>query len=93
MHADSDVEIGCILSARIQSLTTKWVAGLVKQRRKELGLSQEEVAAQAQVSIGTYSALERGRSLSGGEANPTLQTLVRIFLVLGIRFREDASVW
>lgn len=55
-----------------------------RQLRALQGLSQEEVALRAGVSVQSYGCLERGQSPSGGAANPTLYTLLRIFQALGI---------
>ncbi|WP_373426059.1 helix-turn-helix domain-containing protein [Microbacterium sp. W4I20] len=57
----------------------------------ERGLSQEEVAMRADIALGSYGCLERGRSPSGQAANPTFLTILRVFSVLGIsgRLRSD----
>lgn len=49
--------------------------------------SQEQIAFSAGVALPTYGALERGRTPSGDDANPTLDTLLRVFYALDI----DAS--
>lgn len=48
-----------------------------RKRRKDLGLSQEDVAAKTGLSIPLLSEVERGR------ANPTLQTMEKIAAALG----------
>lgn len=62
----------------------------LRQAREAHGLSQEEVAQAARISVFAYGCLERGRSTAGGDANPTLDTVVRVFNVLGIDLYEEA---
>lgn len=50
----------------------------IRKRRKELGISQAELAALAKVNVNTIIRLERGVT------NPTLEVLVRIGEVLGM---------
>jgi len=52
--------------------------------RRGKGLSQEQVAYAAQLSVYSYGCLERGRAPSGGIANPTMDTLLRVFTALDI---------
>jgi len=52
--------------------------------RRDRLLSQEDLARAAGLSTHAYGCLERGRSPSGGVANPTMDTLLRIFKVLGV---------
>jgi len=52
--------------------------------RQGKGLSQEQVANAARVSVYAYGCLERGRAPSGGIANPTMDTLLRVFTALDI---------
>ncbi|WP_367274550.1 helix-turn-helix domain-containing protein [uncultured Microbacterium sp.] len=47
-------------------------------------LSQEQVALDAGLSVDTYAYLERGQMPLGGDANPRLDTLLRIFDVLDV---------
>lgn len=54
------------------------------EARLRMGISQEEVASRAGVTIATYGCIERGRSTSGTPANPTMDTLVRVMEVLGL---------
>ncbi|MGH2676571.1 MAG: helix-turn-helix transcriptional regulator [Actinomycetota bacterium] len=49
----------------------------VRELRGELGLSQEKLAAKADVSTGTIRAIERGHS-------PRLTTAQRLAQVLGV---------
>ncbi|WP_079437170.1 helix-turn-helix domain-containing protein [Zoogloea sp. LCSB751] len=54
------------------------LAAEIKQSRKQLGLSQEALALQAEVDRTYVSQLERG------VANPSLLILHRISVVLGV---------
>jgi transcriptional regulator with XRE-family HTH domain len=56
--------------------------------RTERGLSQERVAAAADISAFTYRKLEKGESNPGTPANPRLKTLVALAEVLGADLRE-----
>lgn len=53
----------------------------IKDRRKELGVTQQEVADLAAVGINSLVAIERGKG------NPSLKTLLRILEVLGLEIR------
>ena len=50
----------------------------LRNRRKELGITQPHLAEIAEVSINTLYKIERG------EANPTLKVLFRLLEVLGL---------
>ena len=65
---------------RVESAIALGVA--VRSRRLSCGRSQEAVAFDAGLSVHAYSCLERGRTPAGGIANPTLDTLLRIFTAL-----------
>jgi transcriptional regulator with XRE-family HTH domain len=54
------------------------IAGVVRARRREQGLRQEELAIAAGVSTKTLHNLEAGMS------NPRIDTLLRIFQGLGL---------
>ena len=54
------------------------VGQIIKARRKELGVTQQEVANLASVGINSLVAIERGNG------NPSLKTLLRILDVLGL---------
>ena len=54
------------------------VGQIIKARRKELGVTQQEVANLASVGINSLVAIERGKG------NPSLKTLLRILDVLGL---------
>ncbi|MDQ1129425.1 helix-turn-helix domain-containing protein [Microbacterium sp. SORGH_AS_0888] len=68
------------------------VAEVLRQARMARGMSQEEVANAARISVFAYGCLERGRGTAGGDANPTLDTVVRVFAVLGIDVYEWNAV-
>lgn len=56
----------------------------LKRIRVDRGLSQEQVAQAAGIATYAYGCLERGQSPSGGSANPTLMTLMRVFHALEV---------
>jgi transcriptional regulator with XRE-family HTH domain len=60
----------------------------LRRLRVQQGLTQTEVAQAAGLSTHAYGSLERGRAPSGGNANPTIDTLLRICAVLGIEPSE-----
>lgn len=51
---------------------------LIKQRRKILGISQDDLALLSNIGLRTIKALESGK------ANPRLSTLNKVFDVLGL---------
>jgi transcriptional regulator with XRE-family HTH domain len=57
----------------------------IRQRRKELGITQPHLAELAQVSTNTLYQLERGIS------NPSLLVLTKIADVLGLEFRLEVK--
>ncbi|MDQ1135763.1 transcriptional regulator with XRE-family HTH domain [Microbacterium sp. SORGH_AS 1204] len=52
--------------------------------RIDAGLTQEQVAHDARISTFTYQKLENGESNPGTPANPRLQTLVSLAVVLRV---------
>lgn len=56
--------------------------------RLERGMSQEEVASAAGIATYTYGCLERAASSDGPEVNPTLDTLIRISVILDVDLRD-----
>lgn len=54
------------------------VRNVVKERRKELGISQVDLAEMSGLSLGTIKNIERG------EGNPSYETISRILEVLGM---------
>ena len=53
----------------------------IKQRREELGISQEHLAEVASVSLITLKAIESGKS------NPTLLSINKIADILGLEIK------
>lgn len=60
----------------------------VQRRRAELGLSQERVAYEANLSRWVYQQLEKGESRPGNPADPRLRTLLAVAQVLNLRLDE-----
>lgn len=54
------------------------IAAVIKKRRTQLGLSQQDLAEFAEVGIATVKDIERGKG------NPSLQTLQKLLRVLGL---------
>lgn len=54
------------------------VGTIIKQRRKEFGLTQSQLATMAKVGINTLTQIERG------EGNPTVAVLDRLLNILGL---------
>lgn len=54
------------------------VQNVVKARRKELGISQVDLAEMSGLSLATIKNIERG------EGNPSYETISRILEVLGM---------
>ena len=59
----------------------KAIGEAIKERRAILNITQRELAEIAGVGINTLTKIERG------EANPSLQTLQRIFNALGLEIK------
>lgn len=51
---------------------------LIKERRKEFGITQRTLAELAEVNINTLTQMERG------EGNPTVRTLERVLNIIGM---------
>ncbi|WP_307219938.1 helix-turn-helix domain-containing protein [Microbacterium sp. SORGH_AS_0888] len=60
----------------------------LQRARLDAGLSQERVALSAGISTFTYQKMENGESNPGTPANPRLQTLVSLAIVLGMQVDE-----
>ena len=58
---------------------------LIKDRRKELGITQPHLAELAQVSTNTLYLLERGK------ANPSIEILAKIAEVLGLELKLEVK--
>ena len=61
------------------------VGGNIRRRRLELGLTQEQVALDAEIDLTYMGAIERGRR------NPSLLVLVRVAAVLTVHPAELLS--
>ena len=57
------------------------IGTIIKERRKELGINQQDLADLAGVGINSLVAIERGKG------NPSLKTLLRILDVLGLEIK------
>ena len=55
------------------------VGEIIKQRRKEFGLTQSQLAKLAKVGINTLTQIERG------EGNPTVAVLDKVLSTLGLQ--------
>lgn len=51
---------------------------IMKQRRKQLGLTQVDLAEMAQIGLATVKDIERGKG------NPSLSTVTKILDILGL---------
>lgn len=54
------------------------ISSVMRARRKELGISQLDLAEMAMVSLATIKGIERGKG------NPSLSTIEKILEVLGM---------
>lgn len=61
------------------------VGNIIKRRRMELGLTQQDVADRAGISRQYVAEIEAGRR------KPTLATLERLFLVLGLSLQVETQ--
>jgi y4mF family transcriptional regulator len=57
----------------------------IKNRRKQLGITQPDLAELAKVSINTLYKLERGQS------NPSLEVLNKLAEVLGLELKLEVK--
>ena len=60
---------------------------IINERRKELGINQQDLADLAGVGINSLVAIERGKG------NPSLKTLLRILDVLGLEIKLARVSW
>lgn len=68
----------------------------LRRARLSAGMTQEDVAVRARISLFTYQKLEKGESNPGTPANPRLQTLLALSSVLGVSVDDlvpDPSRW
>ena len=63
---------------RLRRATVSRLGHTIRCLRQEGGLSQEQVAHSAGITVYTYGSIERGRTPRGHDINPTLDTLLRI---------------
>jgi predicted transcriptional regulator len=56
---------------------------IIKTRRKELGISQLDLAEMAEISLATVKDIERGKG------NPSISTVKKIINVLGMEMNFD----
>lgn len=63
------------------------IGTIIKERRKELGINQQDLADLAGVGINSLVAIERGKG------NPSLKTLLRILDVLGLEIKLARVSW
>lgn len=66
------------------------LARIIRSARLARGMSQEQVALDAGIALYTYSCLERGIATSGDAANPTLDTVLRVFGALDLDLGPQA---
>ncbi|MGA3037452.1 MAG: helix-turn-helix transcriptional regulator [Vulcanimicrobiaceae bacterium] len=60
------------MASSTYEVTARRLASTIRRRRRELGLTQEDVAHEAGLSVRHYQYLESGRF------NPTLKTLCQL---------------
>ena len=65
-------------------LVTK-IGQAIKNRRKELNITQPHLAELAQISVNTLYKLERGQS------NPSLDILIKLSDVLGMELKLEVK--
>jgi len=59
------------------------IGNAIKIRRKQLRITQPDLAEMAEVSVNTLYKIERG------QANPTLKVLEKILTILGMEIQID----
>jgi transcriptional regulator with XRE-family HTH domain len=59
------------------------IRDIIKARRRELGISQEDLAGMSGLSLATIKNIERGKG------NPSFETITRIMEVLGMEISFD----
>lgn len=63
----------------------KEIGTIIKERRKEFGITQRTLAEMAEVNINTLTQMERG------EGNPTVQTLEKVLTIIGMKLTAIVS--
>lgn len=56
----------------------KDIGAVIKERRKEFGITQRNLAELAEININTLTQMERG------EGNPTVRKLEKVLRILGM---------
>ena len=57
----------------------------IRERRKSLGINQTDAAELAEISVHTLSNIETG------SGNPTIEVLLRVLQVLGLKLSIEAG--
>lgn len=60
----------------------------LRRRRDELGVTQEQLAERAEISLYAYQLYERGTGTNGQPTNPRLATLIAISQVLELSLED-----
>lgn len=63
----------------------KEIATIIKERRKEFGITQRTLAEMAEININTLTQIEKG------EGNPTIQTLEKVLNIIGMKLTAKIS--
>lgn len=66
-------------------MLAKHLGETIKERRKELGITQPHLAELAQISINTLYKLEKGQS------NPSLEVVNKLAEVLGMELKLEVK--
>lgn len=61
----------------------KEIGAIIKERRKEFGITQRTLAEMAEININTLTQMERG------EGNPTVQTLEKVLTIIGMKLTAE----
>ena len=64
-------------------MLAKELGAMIKQRRKELGITQPDLAELAKVGLNTLYTLEKGKS------NPSLEVINKLTEVLGMELKLE----
>ena len=60
------------------------MGGMLRDARRRAGLSQEEAALRAELSVFTFASLERAHPTVGTPPNPTMLTLLKAMRALRV---------
>jgi y4mF family transcriptional regulator len=66
-------------------MSFKGIGNAIKQRRKELGLLQSDLAEMAGVSVNTLYKIERG------QGNPSLDVLEKLADIIGMELKLEVK--